>query len=119
MSAGSGIPRFADLAAGGRALVPSLQGYARRSDVTVLAVVPNGVPAALEVARALDAPVLGLPVDRPPDGDPVVHVPPAWQGGPCCSWTTVSRPARRPGSPRRQSARRGRPPRARGSGLPP
>jgi len=61
------VSDFADLAGGGRALAPLLAA-APREGVVVLAVVPNGVPAALEVARALDAPLRGIRVDRESEG---------------------------------------------------
>jgi len=40
----------------------------------VLAVVPNGVPAALEVARALHAPLVGVTVERDPEHGVVISV---------------------------------------------
>lgn len=66
---------FADLAGGGRALAPLLQHYANDPSAAVIAVVPNGVPGAVEVGRALDLPVLGLTMVRDAEGallDPVL-----------------------------------------------
>jgi predicted phosphoribosyltransferase len=84
--------RFADLAAGGSALAPlvvaallddGLDPGAQRGahaahsldPPIVLAVVPNGVPAGLEVAAALAAPMLALEVERAAGGEPVMHLP--------------------------------------------
>ncbi|MEZ5115825.1 MAG: phosphoribosyltransferase family protein [Candidatus Nanopelagicales bacterium] len=71
----AGTGRFADLADGGRALVPLTQRFAADPAVVVLAVLPNGVPAAVEVARALGAPLLGADMYRPDGGEPTVTLP--------------------------------------------
>lgn len=47
-------PRFSDRAEAGRILALQLGGYARRSDVIVLALPRGGVPVGYEVARALE-----------------------------------------------------------------
>jgi predicted phosphoribosyltransferase len=49
--------RFRDRAAAGRVLASSLQSYAGRDDVVVLALPRGGVPVAVEVATALKAPL--------------------------------------------------------------
>jgi predicted phosphoribosyltransferase len=63
--------RFHDRTDGGRQLASHLTAYAGRADVVVLALPRGGVPVAVEVARALDAPLdvflvrkLGVP-DHP------------------------------------------------------
>src|SRR5215207_7252351 len=48
---------FSDRRIAGRALARELSGYANRNDVVVLAVPRGGVPVALEVARAIRAPL--------------------------------------------------------------
>jgi len=48
---------FRDRSEAGRRLAERLQGYARRSDVIVLALPRGGVPVGYEVARALGAPL--------------------------------------------------------------
>ncbi len=48
---------FADRQAAGRALAASLRTYAGRPDVVVLALPRGGVPVAVPVAEALDAPL--------------------------------------------------------------
>ncbi len=48
--------RFRDRADAGRTLGTLLSAYARRADVTVLALPRGGVPVGLEIARALEAP---------------------------------------------------------------
>ena len=50
-------PRFRDRADAGRALAGRLSSYARRDDVTVLGLPRGGVPVAVEVARAVHAPL--------------------------------------------------------------
>ncbi len=76
------MQEFADLADGGRKLVPYVQAAIAdtpASDVVIIAIVPNGVPAAKALAAELGAPVIPLVVYRPmaPDGsgrvDPVVE----------------------------------------------
>jgi len=69
------MSEFTDLASGGRALVPLLERFENRSDVVVLAVVPNGVPASIEVARALALPVRGVDVQRDANGVSGVRLP--------------------------------------------
>ncbi len=69
------MSEFTDLASGGRALVPVLERFKGRSDVLVLAVVPNGVPASIEVARALHSPVRGVDVIRDGHGISDVALP--------------------------------------------
>jgi predicted phosphoribosyltransferase len=69
------MSEFTDLASGGRALVPMLERFKGRSDVLVLAVVPNGVPAAIEVARALVLPVRRVDVERDAHGVSGVALP--------------------------------------------
>jgi predicted phosphoribosyltransferase len=49
--------RFADRREAGRALAETLQAYANRPDVIVLALPRGGVPVAYEVAKALHAPL--------------------------------------------------------------
>ena len=63
--------RFKDRAEAGRLLAQKLQRYARQPDVLVLALPRGGVPVAVEVARALGAPIdvfvvrkLGTPGQR-------------------------------------------------------
>ncbi len=51
------IDVFRDRRHAGQVLAPSLGGYARRSDVLVLALPRGGVPVAFEVAQALCAPL--------------------------------------------------------------
>lgn len=65
---------FADLADGGRALAEVLAaGAAVEADAAVvLAVVPNGVPAAIAAAAALGCPLAGV---EPQRDDAGVHVP--------------------------------------------
>lgn len=48
---------FRDRAEGGRTLAAKLKKYANRPDVVVLALPRGGVPVALEVAKALNAPL--------------------------------------------------------------
>ena len=48
---------FSDRRQAGRALAGKLGHYARREDVTVLALPRGGVPVAYEVAQALKAPL--------------------------------------------------------------
>src|SRR5918911_1950832 len=50
-------PQFHDRADAGRQLASSLDMYANRPDVLVLALPRGGVPVAFEVAQALDAPL--------------------------------------------------------------
>lgn len=67
------MTRFADADDAGRALVALLTDAP--ADAVVLAVVPNGVPAALVIAESLGLPVGGVRLER--DGDPhVTHMPP-------------------------------------------
>lgn len=76
MSALDGGRRFRDLADGGAALADAVAGAGIGGTApVVLAVVPNGVPSGLAVARALGAPLLPLEVHRPDDGEPSVDVP--------------------------------------------
>jgi predicted phosphoribosyltransferase len=51
------LAKFADLRAGGRALAESLAHYRGDASALVLGVARGGVPAAVEVARALELPV--------------------------------------------------------------
>src|SRR5919205_249249 len=51
------VQRFRDRADAGRRLAKSLNMYANRHDVLVLALPRGGVPVAFEVAQALDAPL--------------------------------------------------------------
>lgn len=48
---------YTDRAEAGRALAAALRHHADREDVLILAIPRGGVPVALEVARALDAPM--------------------------------------------------------------
>jgi putative phosphoribosyl transferase len=48
---------FADRAEAGRRLAAKLTGYVKRADLLVLGIPRGGVPVALEVARALHAPL--------------------------------------------------------------
>lgn len=48
---------YSDRAEAGRALAAALRAYADRDDVLVLAIPRGGVPVALQVARALNAPM--------------------------------------------------------------
>jgi len=66
---------FVDLADGGRAVAELLQEHVGESGVVVLGVVPNGVPGALEVARALGLPLLGVEVDHDDDGISAIRLP--------------------------------------------
>jgi putative phosphoribosyl transferase len=49
--------RFSDLASAGRELALQLEPFRGRDDVLILALVRGGFPAAVEVARHLDAPL--------------------------------------------------------------
>ena len=55
--AGSRAARFPDLRGAGRDLAGRLAAYRGAKDVVVLGIVRGGVPAALEVARSLGAPL--------------------------------------------------------------
>jgi putative phosphoribosyl transferase len=58
------VERYDDRRHAGRVLASQLGGYAGRADVTVLALPRGGVPVALEVARALAAPLDVLAVRK-------------------------------------------------------
>jgi putative phosphoribosyl transferase len=68
--------RFADLAAAGAALADHVTDHlaagADWPSPVVVAVLPNGVPVAIPVARALGAPLIGARVDRV--GEPEVQL---------------------------------------------
>ena len=66
---------FLDLADGGRAVAALLAEHAGVEGVVVLGVVPNGVPGALEVARALGLPLLGVEVDHDDGGISGIGLP--------------------------------------------
>ena len=77
------MQEFADLADGGRKLVPYVKAALAETppaDVVIVAIVPNGVPAAKALAAELNCPVERLVVYRPmaADGsgrvDPVVEI---------------------------------------------
>ena len=55
---------FANLADGGRRLAELIPPF---DDRIVLAIVPNGVPAAMQVASALGAPLAGVRIVREPE----------------------------------------------------
>jgi predicted phosphoribosyltransferase len=62
------MQEFADLADGGRRLIPYVQaalGDTNPRDVVVVAIIPNGVPAAKALAAHLSAELLPLVVARP------------------------------------------------------
>ena len=73
--------RFANLEAAGAALAIEVKDHVAKffPDLTpmVLAVIPNGVPVALPVARELGVQVLGLEVKRSPEGVEIVELPDA------------------------------------------
>ena len=60
--------RFASLADAGQRLAVVVADEVDRERAIVLAVMPNGVPVALELADALGLPVRGLPAIRSDDG---------------------------------------------------
>lgn len=66
------IGRFANLADAGQRLAVAIADEVDREEAIVLAVMPNGVPVAIELADALGLPVLGLPVHRDENGARVV-----------------------------------------------
>lgn len=71
---------FANLVAGGRALGPLLAAEIKdRTDVVLLAAIPNGVPVALGVAESCDAAVRALPVERS-DAGVIIAVKPELGG---------------------------------------
>jgi len=66
--------RFADLRSGGQALASALGRYRRAEDTIVLGIVRGGVPAAVEVSRALELPLdllLLRALLQRPSGEPV------------------------------------------------
>lgn len=76
--------RFANLADAGEQLAIAVGAFARkegldRREVVVLAAMPNGVPVAIPVARALGASLSAMPVERTPGG-PVIGVLPDLSG---------------------------------------
>lgn len=72
------VERFANLAAAGAALAGHLTPDPGWPAPVVVAVLPNGVPVAIPVARALGAPLVGARVDR--SGEPVVGLEGSVQG---------------------------------------
>lgn len=81
MSALDGGRRFRDLADGAAALADAVAGAGvGEADPLVLAVVPNGVPSGLAVARALGAELRPLVVHRDDGADPRVELPAAVEG---------------------------------------
>lgn len=66
------MQEFADLADGGRKLVPYVKAALAETppaDVVIVAIVPNGVPAAKALADELACPVVPLVVYRPMAAD--------------------------------------------------
>ena len=66
---------FLDLADGGRALIPLVAERVGNQATLILAVVPNGTPAAIEVGRALALPVRAVGVQRDTSGIRRIHLP--------------------------------------------
>lgn len=62
------MSRFANLADAGQRLSVTLADELDRDQSVLLAVIPNGVPVAVEVADALGVPVRGLSVERSETG---------------------------------------------------
>jgi predicted phosphoribosyltransferase len=76
------MQEFADLADGGRKLIPYVQaalGDTESRDVVVVAIVPNGVPAAQVLAAHLGCQIVPLVVARPLAADGSGRVTPVVQ----------------------------------------
>lgn len=68
------MTRFANLAAAGEQLANALANDEWREPI-VLAAMPNGVPVALPVARALNTSVAPMPIERTDDGPVIGELP--------------------------------------------
>ena len=66
---------FANLADAGRRLAELVRSVGPWHEPLVLAAIPNGVPVALPVARALGTVVEALPIERT-DAGPLIHAVP-------------------------------------------